>query len=365
MKSICYFHSLHQKNTFKLKYRINTLNKYPYNTLRWIMLKILLIFGGNSSENKVSRKSAKSIIQNIDEDKFELTNVYIDKNNKWYLFQDLINIDNDTWIKENLEIDNIISFLKEFDLVFPIIHGTNGEDGKLQGMLELFDIPFIGCKTTTSSIGMDKAFSKMIFDYLKIKQVPFLVINAKKYSYLKIIKNLKFPMIVKPANGGSSIGINKACNNIELRKAINAASKYDNKIVIEEFIKSRELECAIIKDKNKLITNIGEILNNTEFYDYKAKYVNETQTTTKPNISKKTKKEIEKIAKKVFTKLDCQGLARIDFLYDEVNNQLYLNEINTMPGFTEISMFPKLLTNDNVTYKDLISIIIKNSINKQ
>ena len=326
------------------------------------MLKVLLIFGGNSSENEVSRKSAKSIIQNINEDEFELTNVYIDKNNKWYLFNDLINIENDSWINEHLEIKNIIKFVKGFNFVFPIIHGKNGEDGKLQGMLELLNIPFVGCKTTSSALSMDKAFSKLIFKSLDIKQTPFMIINPKKYNYIKIIKNLKFPMIVKPANGGSSIGINKAKNNFELTKAIKEAAKYDNKIVIEEFIKARELECAVLEKGKKLITKVGEILIDNNFYDYDAKYLKETKTTAKPNISKKIKKQIENISKKVFTELDCKGLSRIDFLYDETNDILYLNEINTLPGFTEISMFPKLLISNNITYKDLITIIIKNSI---
>lgn len=326
------------------------------------MTNVLLIFGGNSSENEISRKSAKAIIQNIDEDKYKLTSVYIDKNNKWYLFNDLINIDNDSWIKDNLLIKNIIEFVKQFDIVFPIIHGTNGEDGKLQGMLELFNIPFVGCKTTTSAIGMDKAFSKMIFNYLNIKQTNFLIINSNKYNYLNIIKKLSFPLIVKPANGGSSIGINKANNNLELIKAIKEAAKYDKKIIIEEFVKSREIECAIMKYKNKFYFNIGEILNNGKFYDYNSKYITETKTSTKPILSNKIRKKIEKISKKVFNELQCKDLSRIDFLYDENNDILYLNEINTLPGFTEVSMFPKLLISKNITYKDLITRIIENSI---
>lgn len=326
------------------------------------MLKVLLLFGGNSSENKISRKSAKSIIQNIDESIFELTNVYIDFNNKWYLFNDLINIDNDSWIKETLEIKNIIKFIKQFDIVFPIIHGKSGEDGKLQGMLELFNIPFVGCNTTTSAIGMDKAFSKMVFEHLNIKQTPYMIINKNNFSYFKIIKSLKFPMIVKPANGGSSIGINKSKNLNELRKAVNEAFKYDSKIIIEEYVKSRELECAVLKTKNKLILNIGEILNNNEFYDYNSKYIKETKTTTNPKISKELRKKIKSISKKVFTELDCKVLTRIDFLYDEINDILYLNEINTIPGFTEISMYPKLLINNNLTFKNLITLIIKSSI---
>lgn len=326
------------------------------------MKKVLLLFGGNSTENHISRKSAKTIIQNIDKNIFNLTCVYIDKNNKWYLFNDIDNIENDNWIKSNLQINNIINFLKKFDIVFPIIHGNNGEDGKLQGMLELFEIPFIGCKTTASALGMDKAFFKMIVNYLNIKQTPFVIIDSQKFNYLKIIKKLKFPMIIKPANGGSSIGINKANNNFELVKYIKEAAKYDNKIIIEEFIRARELECAVLIKNNKLVTKIGEILNNKKFYDYKSKYINNTKTTIKPKINKKLKKDIEKIAKKIFNTLDCKNLSRVDFLYDEINNQLYLNEINTLPGFTEISMFPKLMTTSNLNYKNLITIIITESL---
>ncbi|MEG2028895.1 MAG: D-alanine--D-alanine ligase family protein, partial [Bacilli bacterium] len=325
-------------------------------------MKVLLIFGGNSSENEISRKSAKSIIQNIDENLFELTCVYVNTDNKWYIFDDLINIDNNSWIKDNLEIKNIIEYLKQFDVVFPVIHGKFGEDGKLQGMLELFSIPFVGCKTTSSAIGMDKGFSKLIFDSLNIKQIPFIIIDYSKYNYFKILKELKFPMIIKPANGGSSIGINKANNHLELRNAIKKASLYDNKIIIEEFIKCRELECAILEDKKVIVSSIGEIISNNDFYDYDAKYIKESKLIIPAQIPNKIKKEIQKISKKVFTNLNCKNLSRVDFLYDEKNNNLYLNEINTMPGFTTISMYPKLLISDFITYKDLITILIKNSI---
>ena len=325
------------------------------------MKKVLLIFGGNSTENNVSRKSAKSIIQNIDEDKFTLTSVYVDCDNKWYIFDNLIYIEDDAWIKKQSEIKNIIKFLKSFDVVFPIIHGTNGEDGKLQGMLELFNIPFVGCRTTSSALTMDKGFSKLITQALNINQVPFLIINSQKYNYLKIVKELKFPMIVKPANGGSSIGINKARNNRELIKAIKEASKHDKKIVIEEFVKMRELECAIVENKKLIISPVGEIINKNEFYDYQSKYEFETETIINTKLPKKIEKQIKNISKKIFTNFDCKGLSRIDFFYDELNEILYFNEINTLPGFTSISMFPKLLISDNITYKNLITLLIENS----
>lgn len=326
------------------------------------MKKVLLIFGGNSKENLISRKSARSIIENIDYTLFDLESVYISLYNNWYYFNDFKNILNDSWLNDDLKIHNIIEYIKKFDIVFPIVHGTNGEDGKLQGMLELFNIPFVGCNTTTSAIGMDKGFSKLVFDALNIKQTNFEIIDYNNYNYLKIIKNLAFPMIVKPANGGSSIGINKAKNHIELKKAIDIASKYDSRIVIEEFIRARELECAILKDKKITVSDIGEIISSNDFYDYDAKYVNNSNLIIPTKISKKIKKEIQRISKEIFTKLDCKVLSRIDFLYDEDRNIIYLNEINTLPGFTEISMYPKLLTSKNITYKDLITKIIKSSL---
>lgn len=320
---------------------------------------VLLIFGGNSSENEVSKKSAKSIIQNIDTKEFTLECTYIDRDGVWYQCQaDDILLDNYKYSK----IENIIKYLKKFDVIFPIIHGTNGEDGKLQGLLELFNIPFVGCKTTSSAIGMDKGFSKMIFDYLGIKQIPFTVIDYNNYNYLKIIKDLQFPLIIKPSNGGSSIGISKANNHIELIKAIKEASNYDKRIVIEEFRKVRELECAVLEDKKIITSVIGEIIPTNEFYDYEAKYVNDSKLVIPANIPKKIQKEISKISKMVFKKLNCSGLSRVDFLYDEKNNEIFLNEINTLPGFTIVSMFPKLLTYNKITYKHLITKIIKSSI---
>ena len=233
------------------------------------MKNVLLLFGGNSSENLISCKSAKSILSNIDKNKYNVVSVYISLENKWYLFEEELEyIESKSWIKEELEIENISQFLKQFDVVFPIIHGTYGEDGKLQGMLSLFQIPFVGSKTTASSIGMDKEFSKMIFKELNIKQIPYICMHKNTINYYKILNTLKFPMMVKPANGGSSIGIQVAKDLPSLKKAIKEASIYDDKIIIEKFIKGRELECAVLENNTILTSSIGEILTNHEFYDY-------------------------------------------------------------------------------------------------
>lgn len=326
--------------------------------------KVLILFGGKSTEHYVSCKSCKSIIENIDKKLFEYEVVGIDFDNTWYKFSDdLSYLEKGNWKEANiLKIDNIIKYLKEFDVVFPITHGNNAEDGKLQGLLELFNVKFVGCKTLSSSIGMDKVISKVIFDSLNINQVPYLVIS-EEYSISDIIKKLQFPVIVKPANGGSSIGISKADNKKELIKAIKEAKKYDDKVIIEKFIIARELECAVLENKKDIIcSNPGEIKSANEFYDYDAKYVNETSYTTIPNdLKEDVVNKIKDYSKKIFKTLNCSGYARIDFFYDEENEKIYINEINTIPGFTSISMYPKLIESIGITYTDLITILINNA----
>ncbi len=322
-------------------------------------MKVLVLFGGNSTEHEVSIKSAKSILENIDYKKFNVTSVGITKKNEWFIFEDKVKLLNKNWLKSKVtKINNIVEFVKDFDVVFPIIHGNGGEDGKLQGFLDLFDINYIGSNTLASSVGMDKEFAKIIFNHLNIPQVPYICVN-KNYNINDIEEALKYPMIIKPANGGSSIGINKAKNKKELIKSIKVALKYDNKIIIEEFIKARELECAVLEDKELIISDIGEINSCNEFYDFDAKYKKNSETKI-ANLDSKVSDKIKEYAKKTFIGINARGLSRIDFFYDEVNDKIYLNEINTLPGFTTISMYPKLITNDKLSYTDLITTLIKN-----
>lgn len=326
--------------------------------------KVLILFGGNSTEHYVSCKSCKSIIENIDKKLFKYEVAGIDFDNTWYKFSDdLFYLEEGSWKDANiLKIDNVINYLKEFDVVFPITHGNNGEDGKLQGLLELFNIKFVGCKTLSSSIGMDKALSKVIFNSLNINQVPYMVIS-EDYKINDIIEEIEFPVIVKPANGGSSIGISKADNKKELIKAIKEAKKYDKKIIIEKFIKARELECAVLENKKDIIcSNPGEINSANEFYDYDAKYVNkDSYTTIADDLKENVVNKIKDYSKKIFKALNCSGYARIDFFYDEENDRIYINEINTIPGFTSISMYPKLMGSIGISYTDLITILINNA----
>ena len=301
------------------------------------MKKVVLVYGGNSNEHDVSCKSAKEIKENIDKNKYELSCVYITRSNEWTY--------------ENKLIDNIIEFLKQFDVVFNIIHGNTGEDGKIQGMLDLFNIKYIGTKCGSSYICMDKERTKQILNYYKIPQVPFQ--NYKE----KLI--IPFPVIVKPANCGSSIGINIANNKKEYKKAIKEALKYDKKVIVEKYIKARELECAVLEDKKLIISDIGEIITDSNFYDYDTKYIKNEAKIGISNIPINIKKQIQKYAKTVFEVLELKGLARIDFFYDTEYNKIYLNEINTLPGFTKTSMYPKLL--NQFEYRELITKLIENA----
>lgn len=324
------------------------------------MKKVLILFGGNSSEHNISCKSAKAIYKNIDKNIFIPTIVGISKKNDWYIYSDNIDTIDEKWIKNKklIKINNIIGFIKGFHIVFPIIHGTNGEDGKLQGMLDLFNIKYVGCKTLASAIGMDKEFSKILFQHLQINQVPYITVK-QNFNIKNIQKQINFPMIIKPANGGSSIGISKATNERELKKALKEALKYDKKIIIENFICARELEVAVLKDKDKLvISDIGEIVPCNNFYDYKAKYEKESKLIIPASLDNNISEKIKTLAKKIFIGLEADDYIRVDFFLDGDN--IYINEVNTIPGFTEISMYPKLINHLAITYKDMLTKLLNN-----
>ncbi len=327
------------------------------------MKKVLLLFGGNSSEHQVSCKSAKSILENIDYSKYEVTTVGITQKNEWYQYIDAINrITDSTWYQGKVKkIENIIEFIKSFDVVFPMLHGINGEDGKIQSMLELFHIPYVGCNPKISSIAMDKHYLKIVLSHFGIPVTPFLLYN-KSQSWKDIESVLSYPIIVKPCNGGSSIGISKANNRKELKKGIKTALQYDKKILLEPFLKMRELECAVLQNKDHwVISPIGEIQSGNDFYDFEAKYIDNTSKTGFANLPNEVVQTITDIVKQTCLHLELLGLSRIDFFYLPDTNQIYVNEINNIPGFTTISMYPKLLTSDKFTYQDLITTLIENA----
>ncbi len=326
------------------------------------MKSILLLFGGNSPEHDVSCNSAKSILKNIDKDLFNITAVGISHNNEWYIFEDDYNNINSDWL-DNPNLDkvmDIVNFIKNFDLVFPIIHGITGEDGKLQGFLELFNINYVGSNSKSSANGLDKVVTKILYNSADIPQIPYNVIyNKDDIEHITI----NYPVIIKPANGGSSVGISIANSKEELLIALDTAFKYDKKIIIENFIDAMELECSILEKDNEIMAStIGQIIPCNKFYDYEAKYLKESQIIIPAHITIELSKQIKDLAIKAFKTIEGKDLARIDFLYDKNNNQLYLNEINTLPGFTTISMYPKLLIYDGISYKDLITILITNNL---
>ena len=333
------------------------------------MINLGVILGGTSTENEISVKSGTSVLNNLNKEKYNIYPIYIDKDGKWYEFN----------IKK--EIQNITEYLKQMDIIFPVLHGLYGEDGTIQGMLEIFKIPYVGCKVLASSIGMDKAYTKIIFEKAKINQAKYIYI--KKYKQDKFIyvndeleeikvdikeiaeitnKKLKYPVFVKPSNSGSSVGVNKAENEEQLERYIKEAIKYDDKVLIEEGIIGKEVECAVIGNTKMGIevSRVGEILSAEDFYTFEAKYENKDSKTQIPaDITEKQSDEIRKLAVKAFKAIDGNGLSRVDFFIEEETGKIYINEINTMPGFTDISMYPKLIEDLGYTYSSLLDKLIE------
>ena len=318
------------------------------------MKNVLILFGGNSYEHEISCNSVNFIIENIDTKLFNFKVVGIDFDNTWYEVDKHIKVDID-W-KENYikKINNIDEFLREFDIVFPIIHGNIGEDGRIQSLLELNNKKYVGCDSYSSLICYDKLLTKLMVEKYNIPQIPYIIFDNNTY-----IKNINYPVIVKPCKCGSSIGISIANNKKELKKAIKLALRYDNKIIIEKFIKEkRELECAIIeKNKKIVVSDVGEIINTGMWYDYNSKYKIKSETIIS-SIDEKIKEDIKGYSKKIFEVLGCKNMCRIDFLYDLKEDKLYFNEINTIPGFTSISMYPKLIQNEGIKPKDIITFLL-------
>lgn len=320
------------------------------------MKKILIIFGGASYEHEVSCVSAQTIVKNIDKNRYDVSIAGITKDQIWYTFNDEPNKLDKNWTKANItKIDNIITYLKKFDKVFPIMHGAPVENGELEGFLDLFGIPYVGSNLEASIIGYDKEITKLLLNNYAIPQIPYIIKHDNQVDNI----TLDYPLIVKPARCGSSIGINIANNKQELKKCLETALKYDSKAIVESFIKAREFECAVL-DKDKLIVSpVGEIKSSNTFYDYEAKYEKESGLIIPANIDKEITVLIQNISKKVFKILGLKDLSRIDFLYDENNKILYFNEVNTMPGFTSISMYPMLISTLGINITDLITKLIE------
>ena len=350
-------------------------------------LSIGVIFGGKSAEHEVSLQSAKNVIEAIDKDKYEVVLIGIDKKGRWYLNEDskfllhtnsprLIKLDKTNkevaLVRTKQETGQLVNvsdhrpsrrITKHIDVIFPVLHGPFGEDGAIQGLLKLANIPFVGAGVLGSAIGMDKDVMKRLFKNADIPIPKFLIFNRisrDKINFKKVIDYLGRPFFVKPANLGSSVGINKVGNEKQFKNAIKEAFEYDNKILIEEYIKGRELECSVLGNNNPIASVPGEIIPHGEFYSYKAKYIDESGAILKipAKLPAEVIKKVKHLAIKAFKTLCCQGMARVDFFLRN-NNEVVVNEINTIPGFTKISMYPKLWEASGISYTELIDRLIQ------
>lgn len=342
-------------------------------------IKVGVIFGGMSTEHDVSIVSGTSVAKKLDINKYDVFPTYIDNNGEWYKCTDISRMYQVGDEIENIEkIDNVIEYLKQLDVLFPVLHGLYGEDGTIQGLFELLKIPYVGCKVLGSCIAMDKVYAKIIFDKANIKQANYEYIRKDKDEYIYIDKefnenryklsdvckiideNLTYPMFIKPSNSGSSVGINKANNIKELEEYIEYASKYDKKILIEENLVGKEVECSVLGNEDVKASCIGEIAPAESFYTFDAKYKNaESKLTIPANINSELSDKVRNTAIKAFKAIDGKGFARVDFFVNEETEDIYINEINTLPGFTEISMYPKLWEQSGLEYSKVLDELIK------
>lgn len=365
-------------------------------------MNLAVLFGGKSSEHEVSLVSASSVARNLDSSKYKIIPIGIAKSGKWYLQSDeeLARVQNDANASFKIEEDsskivNIIpggakdAFLAagkslEVDAVFAVVHGTFCEDGVLQGLLEAAEVPYVGCGVMSSGITMDKEKTKILWRDSGLPIVPYYcftrtdINDNKRYDALveKVIADFGFPLFVKPCNAGSSVGASKAANARELSMALGEAFMWDNKVLVEKAIEAREIECSVTgnatvqnPDHDYSVVKAytpGEILPTHEFYDYDAKYKDPDGAALKipADIDETTTKIIKELAVKAYSVLDCSGLSRVDFFIDKKSGAIYLNEINTIPGFTSISMFPKMCEAAGLRYKDLINLLIDEALER-
>ncbi len=342
---------------------------------------ILLIFGGTSSEHEVSCKSAASIAKNIDKEVYDLLTLGVTKEGQWFLTEATSDeISKGQWEKEDKIKAAVLSPERngkclivegketlKIDCVFPIIHGKFGEDGTLQGLLEIAGIPYVGSGVMASAAAMDKAVTKMFADKIGIRQAKYFATDrydiienmGKRLKEIEDYFQGEYPLFVKPANAGSSVGISKVGDLNQLFEGIKTAAEEDHKIIVEETIIGREVEVAVLGNRKPLASPIGEIMPVHEYYDYESKYLIDTeQTRIADDLSEEVVEELQENSKKIFKALGCNGLARVDFFVREGTDEVIFNEINTLPGFTTISMYPKLWEADGLPMKELIDRLI-------
>ena len=306
-------------------------------------LRVAVLYGGRSGEHEVSVRSAESVIAAMKPERYEVSRIMIDKAGRW----------------------NPGPILPEpganpgIDLVFPVLHGTFGEDGTVQGLLELADLPYIGANVLASSVSMDKDFMKRICRDQGIPVVDYMVLHRDEFQIDSIVARLPFPIFVKPANLGSSVGISKAHNRAELEASLATAAQYDRKIIVERGVEGREFECSVLGNEHPAASIPCEILPSREFYDYEDKYeLNLAKIELPAKLTPEDTAEMRRLACACFVAVGCEGMGRVDFLRETATGQIYVNEINTIPGFTAISMFPKMWEYTGIPYSDLIDRLV-------
>lgn len=347
--------------------------------------RVAIIFGGRSAEHEVSIQSAKNVYQSLNKEKYDVVLIGIDKQGRWYL-----NDASKLLLQSKSEIPNFGDSKKEIalvaqnknnqlldlsknqnlgsiDVVFPVLHGPYGEDGTIQGMLKLMNIPFVGPSILGSAIGMDKDVMKRLLKQANIPIAKFLSVNRleRTLNYEQVVKKLGLPFFVKPANLGSSVGISKVKTQKDFKKAIADAFIYDNKIMIEEYIKGREIECSVLGNEDPIASMPGEIIVNDEFYSYEAKYINEdgAKLEVPAKLPQHLIEKVQHLAVKAFKTLCCEGMSRVDFFLTK-EGKVFVNELNTIPGFTNISMYPKLWEISGISYENLIDKLIQLAIER-
>lgn len=350
-------------------------------------VKVGLIFGGKSAEHEVSLQSAKNIYEALDKNKYEVVLIGIDKEGKWHLNQAatyLINENDPKYISLNKSNESIAVIpgesehqlmnlstnkgLNNLDVIFPILHGTLGEDGSMQGMLRIANLPFVGTSVLGSAVCMDKDITKRLLREAGIPNAKYVLAtnrNRQTLDFEKIKKELGLPLFIKPANQGSSVGVSKVSDQEAFKKALDSAFRYDHKVLIEECIVGREIECAVLGNDDPKASIPGEILPQNDFYSYEAKYIDESGAVLAipADLTNEQSEAVRHLSIEAFKTLNCEGLARVDVFLKE-NGDIVVNEVNTLPGFTKISMYPKLWDISGLKYSDLIDELIQLAIER-
>jgi D-alanine-D-alanine ligase len=351
-------------------------------------IRVGLLFGGRSGEHEVSLASAMSVYSALDKSRYDVTLIAIDKDGRWLLPDPkplLALAGNPMAVKfsKNDAAYGLVPYPAEkqivavepgntpiphVDVIMPILHGTYGEDGTVQGLLELASIPYVGSGVLGSSIGMDKDVASRLFALAGIATIPSVCIRKSEYKNEakrvteQIYAEFAFPFFIKPANAGSSVGVHKVKKREDLGPALEDAFSFDTKVLVQKAIDARELECSVLGNENPRASVVGEIIPHHEFYSYEAKYIDENGAELQypaKNVPPDIAKKVQEWAVQAFKAIECRGLARVDFFLDRSTGQLYINEINTIPGFTQISMYPKLWEASGLSYSQLLDELIK------